>query len=65
MIPVFVLTLNLHEAAPRELLVVVHIVAPLTVMVTVAPESGLPPLVTLTSSVTVESVGMCDVAAPS
>ena len=54
--PVFVLTLNLHEAAPRELLVVVHIVPPLTVMATVAPETALPLLVTLALYVTVEPV---------
>ena len=55
--PVFVPTLNLHEATPvvlvdRE----AHAVgtAPLTVMVTLAPETGLPLLLTVTFSVMVE-----------
>jgi len=52
--PADVLTSNLLEAAPDELVVVVHIVTPLTVMVTVAPETALPPLVTLTFRITGE-----------
>jgi hypothetical protein len=55
--PVDVLTLYVHEAIPLVLVDrEAHAVgtAPLTVMVTVAPETGLPLLVTLTFSVTVE-----------
>ena len=57
MTPVDVLTLYVHEATPlvlvdREAQAVGT--APLSVMVTVAPETGLPLLVTLTVSFTVE-----------
>ena len=52
--PVDLLTVNGHEADPLALEVRVHTVAPLTFIVTLAPETALPPLVTVTFSVTVE-----------
>ena len=52
--PVDVLTLNLHEADPLDVDLEVHAVAPLTVIVTVAPETALPLLLTVTFSVTVD-----------
>jgi hypothetical protein len=52
--PVFVLTLNSDKAAPLVLDVRLHTVAPFTVMVTVAPETALPPLLTVVFRVTVD-----------
>ena len=54
--PVFVPTLYEHETEPLDVEAGVHTVAPLTFMVTLAPETALPPLVTVTFSVTVEPV---------
>lgn len=52
--PVFVPTLNVHDADPLDVDVGLHTVTPLTVTVTLAPGTGLPSLVTVTFSVTVE-----------